>query len=101
VYVRCPLEVCREREGRRIGGHAPAQIYERADRFGAPVPGAGAPYEPPDAPDLVIDSATVSPGEAAARVWALVERLETPDVWRAAVLWRSGSAAPGRDLGGG
>jgi len=101
VYVRCPLEVCRDREARRVGGHAPAQIYEQADRFGAPVPGAGVPYEPPEAADLVIDSATVSPGEAAARVWALVERLEAPDLWRAAVLWRSGSAAPGRDVGGG
>ena len=101
VYVDCPLEICRDREARRIGGHAPARIYERADRFGAPVPGAGVPYEPPEAPDLVIDSATVSPGEAAARVWALVERLEAPDLWRAAVLWRSGSAAPGRDVGGG
>jgi adenylylsulfate kinase len=101
VYVHCPLEVCRQREAGRVGGHAPAHIYERADRFGAPVPGAGVPYEPPEAPDLIIDSATVSPGEAAARVWALVERLEAPDVWRAAVLWRSGSAAPGRDVGGG
>ncbi|HEY7678566.1 MAG TPA: adenylyl-sulfate kinase [Candidatus Methylomirabilis sp.] len=102
VYMRCPIEVCRAREGRRFGGgRAPARIYERADRSGAPVPGAGVPYEPPEAPDLVIDSATVSPGEAAAQVWTLVERLEAPDLWRAAVLWRSGSAAPGRDIGGG
>lgn len=100
VHLRCPIEVCREREARRPGGYAPAHIYERADRFGAPVPGVGVPYEAPEAPDLVIDSATVSPSEAAARVWALVERLEAPDLWRAAVLWRSGSSAPGRDLGG-
>ena len=100
VYLRCPLEVCRTREGQRFGGHAPGHIYERADLYGAPVPGVGVPYEAPVAPELTIDSAWVSPGEAAGRVWALADRLEEPGLWRAAVLWEAGSSVPGHDANG-
>lgn len=101
VYLRCPLEVCRARERQRFGGYAPGRIYEDAERAGAPVPGLGVPYEAPEAPELIIDSAVVDPGEAAGQVWALVDRLEDPGLWRAAVLWRAGSAAPGRETNGG
>ena len=100
VYLRCPLEVCRERERQRFGGHAPGHIYERADRRGAPVPGVGVPYEAPEGPELTIDSAQIGAGEAAGRVWALVEQLEVSSLWRAAVLWNAGSAAPGREANG-
>ena len=100
VYLRCPLEVCRRRERHRFGGRAPAGIYERADRWGAPVPGVGVPYEPPEAAELTIDSAGVEPREAVDRILALLEQLEAPPSARAAVLWRAGSAAPGREANG-
>ena len=95
VYLRCPLAVCRERERRRLGGHAPGQIYERADQQGAPVPGVGVPYEAPEAPELVIESGGVGPARAADRILELVDRLEGQVPAAAASLWRAGSAAPG------
>ena len=100
VYLRCPLEICRQREHRRFGGYAPRHIYEQADRLGAPVPGAGVAYEPPEAPELIIQSAGRNPAEAVEEIVALVDRFEAPYVAAAASLWKAGSAAPGRDLGG-
>jgi len=79
VYLRCPLETCKARERRRFGGYAPGQVYDRAEQFGAPVPGAGVPYEPPQAPELTIDTAGVDPGEAALQILGLIERLEARD----------------------
>ena len=75
VQLRCPLEVCRERERRRARGHAPAGIYAAADRPGATVPGVNVPYEPALAPELVIDTTVEDVASAAARVAALAERL--------------------------
>jgi adenylylsulfate kinase len=100
VYLRCPLEVCRERERRRFGGHAPRRIYEQADRLGAPVPGVGVAYELPDAPELIIESAGRDPSEAVEEIVALVDRFEAPCAAAAASLWKAGSAAPCRDQGG-
>lgn len=48
VYVRCPLEVCRERD--------PKGIYRMADEGGAQyVPGQQQAYEEPTSPELVLD----------------------------------------------
>ena len=100
VYLRCPLEICRERERRRFGGYAPRHIYEQADRLGAPVPGVGVAYEPPEAPELVIESAGRDPSEAVEQILALVDRFEAPVPAAAVSLWKAGSAAPGRTFGG-
>jgi adenylylsulfate kinase len=75
VQLVCPLELCRERECRRVGGHAPRAVYAQARRPGATVPGVNVAYEPALAPELVVDTAVVSVSEAAARVAALAERL--------------------------
>ncbi|RMD59006.1 MAG: adenylyl-sulfate kinase, partial [Nitrospirae bacterium] len=38
IYLKCPLEICKERENRRLYTHgAPLGIYKKA-KYGAPVP---------------------------------------------------------------
>lgn len=75
VQLDCPLEVCREREHRRTGGHAPRGIYARAGAPGAAVPGVDVPYEPAFAPELTLDTAAGEPEAAAARIVALARGL--------------------------
>lgn len=66
VYVRCSLETCIERD--------PKGIYARAlAGSGNTVPGLGVPYEPPPAPEAVVDTSLMSPEEAAASVLAQLE----------------------------
>jgi adenylylsulfate kinase len=56
VQLRCPLEVCRERERRRPPGYAPAGIYTHGGQPGATVPGVDVPYEPSPDAELTIDT---------------------------------------------
>ena len=59
VYLRCPLEVCREREVKRQDRHeAPEDIYKKG-AGGAPVPGLNAPYEEPLNPEILIESGSI------------------------------------------
>ena len=55
IYIKCPIETCREREMSRMDSLAPKGIYKKADE-GWPVPGVNAPYEEPLAPELVIEN---------------------------------------------
>jgi adenylylsulfate kinase len=56
VYLRCPVDVCMEREGKRLRKRgAPTGVYGKAKK-GWPVPGITAPYEEPVNPDLTIDT---------------------------------------------
>jgi adenylylsulfate kinase len=67
IYVRCPPEVCecRDRKG----------IYERARRGEIKeFTGISSPYEAPESPELVIDSAHEAPEESVKRVLALLDR---------------------------
>lgn len=67
VHLEVPAEVCRARDAKGL--------YARAAGGGAPdLPGAGVPYEPPLAPDVVAHG-----GEDAAAVDELVRRLCAPD----------------------
>jgi adenylylsulfate kinase len=75
VQLSCPLEVCRERERARPPGYAPPDIYARAGRPGATVPGVDVPYEVALAPELIIDTTMEDVPSAAAKVVALTERL--------------------------
>ncbi|MDP3104332.1 MAG: adenylyl-sulfate kinase [Candidatus Methanoperedens sp.] len=56
VYVRCPLEVCMEREAHRKAAFSPKGIYKRSTDAGANVPGVNVPYEETLRPEIVIDS---------------------------------------------
>ncbi|MBI1847944.1 MAG: adenylyl-sulfate kinase [Candidatus Rokubacteria bacterium] len=100
VHVTCPLEVATTREQRRRGGAAPPGIYARAGRPGARVPGIDVPYEPPLAPDLVVDGAGEPIDRAAERVTAMALGLAgagahpaPADRW---VIWITGRPGSGK-----
>jgi len=75
IYLKCPLELCIEREKRRIeSSYAPRGIYEKAfARRSSTVPGVGVPYEEPLNPELTLDSKELSPRQCAEKI---VEELE-------------------------
>lgn len=63
IYLRCPIDVCMEREKKRSVSHdAPKDIYKKG-KSGWPVPGVGAPYEEPVKPDLILETGKMSLGE--------------------------------------
>lgn len=63
VWVSCPVDVCRGRD--------PKGLYRRADRGELPdLTGVGAPYEPPTAAELVIDTSGGDHAGAVARLEA-------------------------------
>jgi len=68
IYLRCPLQLCMEREKKRVETHgAPRGIYKKG-MAGAPVPGVRVPYEEPEDPELIIDTEKESPEEAAEKI---------------------------------
>ncbi len=74
VYLRCPLEVCMQRErGRKRRFGAPSRIYAKA-RTGASktVPGVGVPYEMPLSPELTVDTSQLRPSGSAEQIVSFV-----------------------------
>lgn len=71
VYLKCPLEVCAQRESNRRDAHqAPKQIYKRAQRGEAlTVPGIGQPYEPSLGPEASVDTMRYEPKQAAQMIF--------------------------------
>jgi adenylyl-sulfate kinase len=68
VWVRCPLAVCRARD--------PKGLYARAAAGKlAALPGIGAAYEPPDAPEVSVDTDRVAIEEAVEQVLARLAQL--------------------------
>jgi adenylylsulfate kinase len=67
VHCHCPLAVCEARD--------PKGLYRRA-RAGllAEFTGISSPYEAPDGPELVVDSATTSVADEVARLVDVLER---------------------------
>ena len=67
AYVRCPLEVCIEREtGRKKFFHAPKEVYQKAfTGKSLTVPGVGVPYEEPLHPEVMVDSDSLDPDKCA------------------------------------
>jgi adenylylsulfate kinase len=56
VYLKCPIELCVEREQRRTVTHeAPRNIYKKG-AAGWPVPGTVVPYEEPVNPEITINT---------------------------------------------
>ncbi len=67
VYLRCPLEVLVRRD--------PKGLYARALRGEIPdFTGISDPYEPPESPDLVLDTDREPPETSAQRVLDLLAR---------------------------
>ena len=67
VYLKCPLEICVQREATRVEtSHAPKGIFEKALKGKAPtVPGMGSPYEEPLRPEVVVESDKLTPEKCA------------------------------------
>jgi bifunctional enzyme CysN/CysC len=68
VFVDAPIDVCEERDPK--GLYAKARAGELKG-----MTGIDDPYEPPAEPELVIETATTTPPEAAARVVTTLEQL--------------------------
>jgi len=68
IYLRCPIELCMERERDRRETHgAPRDIY-RKGAAGWPVPGLSALYEEPLNPEIVADTDKESVEEITERI---------------------------------
>lgn len=70
IYLRCPLEVCMQRERSRVRRFgAPMRIYSKAETGASKtVPGVGVPYEKPFSPELIVDTYRLKPRESADRI---------------------------------
>ncbi|MCA1734256.1 MAG: adenylyl-sulfate kinase [Acidobacteria bacterium] len=67
VFVDAPIEVCEQRD--------PKGLYRKAREGKIPeFTGITSPYEPPEAPELVVRTGELSIDEAAARIVELLER---------------------------
>jgi adenylylsulfate kinase len=75
VYIRADIDTCMVREAQRKAEFAPRDIYERAVREKAPVPGINVDYEEPLAPEIVVDSARTSPDQSARFVAERIEKI--------------------------
>jgi bifunctional enzyme CysN/CysC len=65
VYVDCPLEVCRQRDPKKLYARAEAgEIKEFT--------GVSAPYEKPEHPDLVLRTADEKPSESLEKIMAFL-----------------------------
>jgi len=66
VFVRCPLELCEERD--------PKKLYAQA-RGGKirEFTGIDSPYEEPQAPELILDTEDLTPEDCAARILEMLQ----------------------------
>ncbi len=70
IHLKCPLEVCMQREkGRKRRFGAPSRIYAKA-RTGASktVPGVGVPYEIPLSAELTVNTSLLRPSQSAEQI---------------------------------
>jgi adenylylsulfate kinase len=65
IFIRCPLEVCMEREAHRRAAFSPKGIYEKSVGADANVPGVNVAYEEPVDPIVIIDSDKTKPDTSA------------------------------------
>jgi len=77
VYIRCPIELCIEREKQRLEAHeAPKDIYKKG-AAGWPVPGMIVPYEEPMNPEITTDTDKTSVEDIIARIESEIARLKS------------------------
>lgn len=77
AYVRCPLEICIERETKRGKTFmAPRDIYKKAfTGKSKTVPGIGVPYEQPQNPEVTVDSDKQNTEECAEKIYKTITRI--------------------------
>ena len=68
VFIRAPLEVCMEREEKRMALFSPKDIYKKAGEKRATVPGVNVTYEEPLSPDIEVDAEIMSSEESARHI---------------------------------
>jgi adenylylsulfate kinase len=69
VYVRTPIELCEQRDVKGLYKRARAgEIHEFT--------GVDDPYEPPEHPEITVDTAEMTPAESATYVISELERLD-------------------------
>jgi len=82
VYVKCPLEVCMEREAKRRDNLVLSNLYKKALRrlqTGEKVEGLGevigidVKYEEPENPELVVESDKLSPEESSGIIFKFLK----------------------------
>lgn len=74
VYLKCPIELCQEREAMRTDTHgAPPNIYKKG-KEGWPVPGVAAPYEEPLNPEITIEADRTSAGDAISLILEFIDK---------------------------
>lgn len=71
VYVKCPSDICMQREEARGDTHlAPSRIYKRArEGTASTVPGLGVPYEEPLNPEVEVDTSMQTPEECVQEIF--------------------------------
>ena len=74
VYVKCPAELCRQREASRPGGLVKKDLYQKAEtgRLEGKLPGVTVPYEAPETPDVEVPSDRLEPRESAEMILAYI-----------------------------
>jgi adenylylsulfate kinase len=65
VFIRAPLDVCMEREAKRMALFSPKGIYNKAAEKEATVPGVNVAYEEPLAAEIVVDTLKMNADESA------------------------------------
>ena len=69
VYVECPIDVLAERDVKGLYKKALAGEIKNFT-------GVSDPYEPPETPEVVVDSSTESVEESAHKIWAKLKELD-------------------------
>jgi adenylylsulfate kinase len=72
IYVRCPLDVCIERERVRTDRAKIEKLYERAIQGELKIAGYGNPYAHEEFPYLAIDSHEMTADEAAMKIFQVL-----------------------------
>jgi adenylylsulfate kinase len=77
AYLRCPLEVCIQRESSRKNTYsAPEQIYRKGlTGKSRTVPGINVPYEEPTRPEVTIETDKTTPEESAQKILDTIIKL--------------------------
>jgi adenylylsulfate kinase len=75
VYLKCPLEVCKAREGSRQSEAVEKDLYQKAEqgRLKGGLPGVSTTYEEPENPELEVHSDVLSPQESATKIMNYIE----------------------------
>lgn len=75
AYIKAPLDVCVARESKRRAEFSPKDIYKKAAQEKAAVPGVNVSYEEPLAPEITVDSASMTPDQSARHIAAKIIEL--------------------------